>query len=356
MRRNIPPLTSLRFIAAMWVFLFHVSALVGPTGFKPIDNILKCGADGMTFFFVLSGFILARASHGTDVMADYRGYFGRRVARIYPAYLFILVIGWYAVGFAAELGPRPFRSGAAHAVADLTLTNAWFPQMFGGTRGGTWSLSVEAFFYAIFPLLLHLVLKLNSSELRRGIVWAIGATLFFSLMGRYIQPMEPGLYFATFYAMPIFRFPEFLAGVMAGVLSLRGDVEAPQGRKVILVSCLAILLLAFGAKALPEVALGALATPALLAVFRYFAHHERGPAVWLFSRPTFVFLGEASFALYLVQIVTIPLYLAKVEAPGGWSLALFVVCTIAIACLVHLFVERPMRPLVTRWLSPKPVA
>jgi len=42
MRRNIPPLTSLRFIAAMWVFLFHVSALIGPTGVKPIDNSSSC--------------------------------------------------------------------------------------------------------------------------------------------------------------------------------------------------------------------------------------------------------------------------------------------------------------------------
>jgi peptidoglycan/LPS O-acetylase OafA/YrhL len=123
-----------------------------------------------------------------------------------------------------------------------------------------------------------------------------------------------------------------------------------------MVSGLAVLLLAFGAKALPEVALGALATPALLYVFRYFAHHEGGSAVWLFSRPAFVFLGEASFALYLVQIVAIPLYLAKVATPGSWSLALFVACTVAIACLVHLLVERPMRPLVARWLSAKPIA
>lgn len=355
MRRNIPPLTSLRFVAAMWVFLFHVSALIGPTGVKPIDNILKCGPVGMTFFFVLSGFILARASHGFDVMADYWGYLARRIARIYPAYLFVLVIGWSAVGFAAELGARPLRSAVAHAVADLTLTNAWFPQMFGGIRGGTWSLSVEAFFYAIFPLLLHLVLRLDASGLRRGIAWAVGSTLFFSLMGKYIQPMEPGLHFATFYSMPIFRFPEFLAGLMAGVLSLRGDAEAPRGRNVIMATCLAVLLLAFGAKALPEVALGALAMPALLSVFLYFAHHEGGSAVWLFSRPAFVFLGEASFALYLVQIVAIPLYQAKVDEPGGWSLAIFVASTVAIACLVHLLVERPMRPLVTRWLSAKPV-
>jgi len=38
------------------------------------------------------------------------------------------------------------------------------------------------------------------------------------------------------------------------------------------------------------------------------------------------------------------------------AIALCFATTIVLACLVHVLVERPMRPLVTRWLSPKPVA
>ena len=43
--------------------------------------------------------------------------------------------GWLLNGFAGPLGDKPVRSAVVHGLADLTLTNAWFPQMFMGGHG-----------------------------------------------------------------------------------------------------------------------------------------------------------------------------------------------------------------------------
>jgi len=359
MRRNIPPLTSLRFLAALWVFVFHLYLWHGGKAPGVLDRLLLAGPLGMAFFFVLSGFILAHSSAGTDPLGSYRAYAVRRFARIYPIYIVVLLCSWTLIGFAGELGESPVRSGVAHGVADLTLTNAWFPQMFMGgfIRSGSWSLSVEAFFYALFPLIFHHARGMTDRSLVVGIRWAVGLLVFFSLMGKYIQPFDPGARFAVFYSMPIFRLPEFAAGVFAGVLAARDGVPAPTGRAAAWAGSGIFLFLAVFAKALPEVALGLVVVPCLLVVFMYFARQDQGPAVRFFSHPVFVFLGEASFALYLVQLVTLPLFGAHADRMDRTlAVAICFAVTLALACLLHVLVERPMRPLVTRWLTPKTAA
>ena len=358
MRKHIPALTSLRFLAALWVFMFHLHNWHGGLGISPVDNLLYSGAVGMAFFFVLSGFILAQAAVGTELLADLRGYAVRRLARIYPVYLFLLVTGWLLNGFAGSLGDKPARSAVVHGLADLTLTNAWFPQMFMGGYGrdGTWSRSAEVFFYALFPLILFHARGLSDRALVIGIRWAIGLMFFFSAMGKYIQPMDITTQTAVFYSMPIFRLPEFVVGVFAGVLALRETTAIPSGRKVFWATFGLVLYLAIFAKKFPWVAQGIVAVPCLLLLFTYFTHVTEGRAFRTLGHPIFIFLGEASFALYLVQLLTIPWFKANAMGLGlRPAIGICFVVTLLLACLVHLLIERPMRPLVTRWLSAKPV-
>lgn len=95
-QREIKPLTSLRFFAALAVLLFHSgsSALIS-TGLvpAPVANFLRNGDLGVSFFFILSGFILTfvyygKLGSGRRLMSYARA----RFARIYPVYALALVL------------------------------------------------------------------------------------------------------------------------------------------------------------------------------------------------------------------------------------------------------------------------
>jgi peptidoglycan/LPS O-acetylase OafA/YrhL len=70
--RNVAPLTSLRFFAALWVLLFHLRIHLGSQQPFVLERLLLAGPLAMTFFFVLSGFILVVASLG-QISPDTRG-------------------------------------------------------------------------------------------------------------------------------------------------------------------------------------------------------------------------------------------------------------------------------------------
>src|SRR5271155_1236018 len=90
-RPDIPALTSLRFFAALWVVLFHVNAIgLNRGGSKVYLAFALLGYVGVSFFFVLSGFILVYVYAGRQIQK--RRFWQARFARVYPAYLFALVV------------------------------------------------------------------------------------------------------------------------------------------------------------------------------------------------------------------------------------------------------------------------
>lgn len=93
--RYIPALTSLRFYAAVLVFLFHYVPR-DPAAESMLLNVLNHGYAGVSFFFVLSGFILAFNYMGTNwsEAGRWRKYLLRRFTRIYPALAVSTLLSW----------------------------------------------------------------------------------------------------------------------------------------------------------------------------------------------------------------------------------------------------------------------
>jgi peptidoglycan/LPS O-acetylase OafA/YrhL len=342
---SVAPLTSLRFFAALWVLLFHLRIHLGTAQPLVLERLLQAGPLAMTFFFVLSGFILVVASQGKEPWGDWRGYAWRRFARIYPIYLAYLILFWAVIGFAGDLGGKPARAGALLGLTDLTLTNAWFPQAFlgGFGRDGSWSLSAEVFFYALFPLILLHARQLSDRGLVLALRWSVAFAVLAPVMGKYLPP-QGAVPETVYYSLPIFRLPEFAAGVFYATWVLRDRARLPSGRKTAAwIGGLALYVI-WVAQSLPYAGNDFILIPALLVLFAYFLRMEKGWAAGFLSTRPMVFLGEISFGIYLMQIVTISLY----RQPGhgaGWLGGAFgcFVLTILLAALVHLLVEKPMR-------------
>jgi peptidoglycan/LPS O-acetylase OafA/YrhL len=343
--RNVAPLTSLRFFAALWVLLFHLRIHLGSPQPFVLERLLLAGPLAMTFFFVLSGFILVVASQDKEPWADLAGYAWRRFARIYPIYLTYLLLFWAVIGFSGNLGDRPLIATVALGFTDLTLTNAWFPQGFlgGFGRDGSWSLSVEVFFYALFPVLLLHARQLSDRGIMIALRWSVGFAALAPVLGRYL-PTRGTVPEAVYYSLPIFRLPEFAAGVFYAVWILRDPARLPSGKKVLcyLVGCAGFVCMV--PRGLPYAGYDILLIPALLVLMAYFLRSENGWAARLLSTRPLVFFGEISFGLYLMQILTISLY--KMPGHGdGWMGGLVgcLAMTLALAAAAHLLVEKPMR-------------
>lgn len=137
---RLPSLTGMRFVAAFIVFGFHINA----AGLWPyLDVPFRQGATGVSFFFILSGFVLTwSAKPGTGPVTVWR----RRAAKIFPNHVATWIVVLVAAGAVTP----------AAALANLSLTQAWFPgeSVYFGLNTPAWSLSCEWAFYLAFPLLI----------------------------------------------------------------------------------------------------------------------------------------------------------------------------------------------------------
>ena len=153
MRPNIPTLTSLRFFAALLVVIFHYN-LSHP--FFP-NWIAGQGYAAVTFFFVLSGFILTYVHYeaGSGLNLSYRRFMWSRLLRIGPTY-FLAITLIFALYFIAGIlrDIDPLRAGLV-----LLMLQSWLPSAALYLNPPAWSLSNEIFFYLLFPPIIRILTR-----------------------------------------------------------------------------------------------------------------------------------------------------------------------------------------------------
>lgn len=209
-RERLPSLTGLRFWAALLVVLYHLGREYRPLPW--ISPLTWYGRDGVTFFFVLSGFVLAWSYAGAGVPA--RVFYRRRLARIWPLHL--LATG-LAVAVSLALGAAvPLRG----VLLSLPLLQAWDRGTATAGNPAAWSLSAEAWFYLLLPLLLPVLLRRSDRALTR---WAVAACAAGPLLWLLLGPTAPpGLRGWLLDYLPLTRTPQFLLGAAAGIAVRRG--------------------------------------------------------------------------------------------------------------------------------------
>lgn len=153
----IRPLTSLRFLFAFMVFCCHCPFYTTPNtpGFWLQWHVMNEGYIGVSFFFILSGFILslnyAKPFEARTITA--REFWQLRFARIYPLYLLMLLV---EIPFTMHEFHRSAGIWWAKLFTCGFMMQSWVPDMswIAAFNTPSWSISAEAFFYAMFPLLV----------------------------------------------------------------------------------------------------------------------------------------------------------------------------------------------------------
>ena len=325
---NLPRLTSLRALAALLVFLYHVQLFgVLAPGRAP----MTIGYVGVSFFFILSGFVLTWSwVPGSKAVSFYR----RRFARIYPAYAFVLVVTGVAGSPAA---PPVSARGVGLSSVLLQSWSLHNGSIVHALNPPSWSLSDEAFFYVLLPLVLPFLLR------RRTLVAVAMAGAWFVATGAivvYGSHIGSSWEYIDF-TFPVVRSGEFFVGV-AAALALRRGIRLPAGigLAAVGVSVLAVMV-APGWTPLPDVLLD----PLFLAVIVLAAQRDLAGRRGMFTRSAAVYAGGISYAFYLVHQFAIVEVKADLGTGVGVALLSLAVAILA-AAAVHHGVERPGRRLL----------
>jgi peptidoglycan/LPS O-acetylase OafA/YrhL len=373
---RLPALTSLRFFAALHVVIFHLYAMNIATGTGWYRKLASIGYVGVSLFFVLSGFILVYTYGGRELKVG--DFWRARFARIYPAYLFSLVLtapGFFYVCLALKNVDIPYFAWfKTHLLLCSTLVplllQSWLPGAALAWNSPAWSLSDEAFFYLLFPLI---VAQLMGSRIRTLlacvlICWAasLSLTTAYTLLKpdgvAYPNDQSTNLMWLNALKFnPLARLPEFLMGACFGFLFLRRTTAAERrdhremDRKwatpLVLGGLLAFAAVVTLSPHLSYTILhDSLLAPAFVAIIYGLALRPGWASV--FETKPLVLLGDASYSLYLLHATIIGIFFSPfgtIRHQSWGGIVVGIAISVVVSILVYLFLEEPAR----RWLRPK---
>ncbi|MCT9809906.1 acyltransferase [Acidovorax sp. Be4] len=350
--KEILALTGLRFVAAFYVFVFHIHIRWPVTDAKFLGNILGQGAIGMSLFFILSGFVLAYRY--ADGKTPLRAYLINRFSRIYPIYAAaaLVTLPWIGIsmgdGSAAEMG-KAITQGFLLVIANIFLVQAWFPQFFDyWNNGGSWSISVEAFCYVLLPFLLPTLTRLPPKRLLLVAIACYALATLPGLVG-FIFPDAPR---GVYYSMPIYRLPEFVIGVCC-YLAFRngwGEKFKPIHQVAFLVTTTTYL--GFFGPSIPNyVGHNWIAVP-FIAFMIFTLSNGKGILASSLSGSFLVWLGKISYSFYSFQALVIMFLISYhdqilVRLPALANNKLFLLFALFILVLIsaigYYLIEEPAR-------------
>ena len=382
---RIEALTGLRFVAAAIVLVEHFPQIVPGVS----EHRLAQGGAGVSMFFVLSGFVLVLNYGDTLASRPDRARLWRygvaRIARIIPLHLAALaVVAVIVLWRRDQVETHGLAAVLVSLVANALLLQAWIPaQVFDIWNGPAWSISAEAFFYVCLPVLVPLLVwpLMRRRWIGRGIVLVIVAQLaaFVTvslIAGRVLLDRGGGVESARLVVgriatIPGLRLGEFVVGCLLAAAfrpgyrrdsrGVWGWLEGDRTRRRLLAAAVGVFVLIQWLPSCWGNACGPEATTATEFVdFKIFAiyvpvvsvivaavawgHGSKQPFL---RHPVMVRLGEASYALYIIQwIAWLVINDRAVGPPTAVHAALAIAASIGSALLLHTYFEKPAR----RWV------
>jgi peptidoglycan/LPS O-acetylase OafA/YrhL len=371
-------LNGMRFFAVFHIFLFHLWSVRFEMGIgkqpgpfanvyanmedfpRWLNNLLAHGYLSTSFFFLLSGFILAYlywAPNGELSTTRIR-FWWQRFTRLYPAHLIVLLlcILLFLPRFWTDPNAPSVPLAVASAIATATLTQAWYAPLVPVWSWPTWALSAVVFLYLVMPWLMRVLAKLSHRQ-------SIGLLVALPLIS-----LIPTLVFLQFFpdggkgqqnwtifigSTPLFWVPHFAAGMLMSRIFKISRFET-----------------AWRDKSKPWISLGDAALVAVVAislmdphdlVWRHILRHGalmplymlvlydlalgRGLVARIFSLPGMGFLGQTSFSIFIWQNLFLAIgFGAAMGAPDSKNLSFWVavIGLTTMAIISTYLIEKPL--------------
>ena len=371
---KLDSLTGLRFFAALGVVIGHGHEHFGsPLG---IAHYFALG-QAVSLFFVLSGFVLTYNYNGPTFSVW--NFWVARIARIWPMFAFgvLLMLTIRAAGIGLRMTTALGQPTIEYPTSDglirelLGVANLFDPSMWGYIVPGPinppdWTVSVEFFFYLLFPVIVAYPWGLVAALLLWVVVTLVGVFLYATCgMGPLECYFQHAIYFANF---PPFRLIEFLAGIYAARLMMRRS-QYRSAAYWIALELVGVAASAFGAFIAPGLLRSGQLHPIMYSVVNsssaslgfvlliYACGHGRGPISKLLSLSWVRYGGEISYSLYILHYAVQTMFVHLFgQAIDPIVRSLFYLATIAAAVLAYEAIEVPCRRWIRTWLTQGPMS
>lgn len=346
---HVQALDGLRGLAVLVVIGSHLAN----AGWLPQPGLSGTGKSGVYLFFVLSAYLLAHAMlarppAGFTDLRYWLDYALRRVLRIWPLYLFILLLSWALT-----------RAGVGAWHYQLDTAALWRHLSLREGQSVLWSIPVEFTFYLWLPLICAVLALLR--QLRGGRWWGL---LLLAVLAALAQWRWPAAAAPTNGVQLGYYLPVFLGGVAAAWVARAWPAQPHRAR---LWRGLGWLVLAGLVLTVPGVwatltgssfnpefnhrwfaGFGLAWALLLLAVLR-----GGGGLARCFASAPMRLVGVVSFSLYLWHMPVLQCAQALgLERLGGVGTALLLPVMLGVAMASFLVFERPWRELHLRRPGP----
>ncbi|RVT75890.1 acyltransferase [Flavobacterium sufflavum] len=338
---KIDQLTFTRFLAAISIVIFHYGGKSFPFNNDRIAYIFK-GADvGVSYFFILSGFVMIIA-YGNKSIVVAKDYFRNRFVRIYPVYFLALF-----VMFVLQI--RTKNLDLSGLFLNVLMIQSWIPGKELSVNSPGWSLSVEFLFYAIFPLMFNKFFKTESLKKNSFLIvlfWII-SQVFFQLLFVFYGGSELDITKDVLKYNPLMHLNEFLIGNLAGLFFIQHLQEKKGNYDLVILILAGLVILAL------KFSLGLNFHNGLLAVLFVpliiCLSLNNGYITKLFQKKSLVFLGEISFGIYILQHPVYSLISSytvnKYFQINDTAIVFFsrLVVLLVVSSVVYIYIEKPMQ-------------
>jgi peptidoglycan/LPS O-acetylase OafA/YrhL len=386
---QLAALNGMRFFAVFHIFLYHLwsmrfeahltgafaNAYANMDEFpRWLNNLLAHGYLSTSFFFLLSGFILAYlywAPNG-ELSTSRRRFWWQRFTRVYPVHLIALALTilltlprWW---FDPAAPPVPL--AVASAVATATLTQAWYAPLVPIWSWPTWALSAVVFLYLVMPWLMRMLARLTRAQ-------QLGVLIAMPLIS-----LAPTLVFLQFFpdgganeqnwqiflgSTPLFWVPQFAAGMLVSRIFGISRFETAWRDKprpwvslgdLALIGVIAICLMDPHDRVWRHILRHGALMPLYLVVL-YDLALGRGLVARLFSAPGMNFLGQTSFSIFIWQNLFLGIGVGILQGmPENRSVSFwFAVIGLTVMAMISTYwIEKPIaRRLRRRMQDPQPI-
>ncbi|AZA91981.1 O-acetyltransferase OatA [Chryseobacterium nakagawai] len=337
---KISQITFTRFLAAMAIVISHFNKDLFLYKIDYISNIFLKANVGVSYFFILSGFIMIVAYHKKDTI-EYFEYYKNRFARIYPLYV---------LGLLLYLVTRYSDFSIYKGFLYLFGLQSWIPGEAMILNFPGWSISVEFLFYLLFPLLYNYFYSKGNKSIWvvTIIIWIITQVFcsLYSASSYYEGPHTKS--HELLYYFPLMHINEFLVGNLAGLYFVRNSSQKNYDIPIIVIFGLILLSLMFTSFFYHNGLMALLFIPLIILISR-----NNGALSRLFSLKPLEYLGEASYAIYITHIPVLYIlrellkwrkYNFSIDIVFG----IYIVFLIIICALFYEFIEKPLRDYLKR--------